>query len=79
MTGPGHQAEKRAAGEAAAALVEDGMWVGLGTGSTVAELVPALGARRLDITCVATSPATAELPAPSGSTSDPSPTSSDST
>ena len=61
MTGSGHQAEKRAVGEAAAALVEDGMWVGLGTGSTVAELVPALGARRLDITCVATSPATAEL------------------
>ena len=27
----------------------------------MAELVPALGARRLDITCVATSPATAEL------------------
>ncbi len=61
MTGSGHQAEKRAVGEAAAALVENGMWVGLGTGSTVAELVPALGARRLDITCVATSPATAEL------------------
>jgi ribose 5-phosphate isomerase A len=61
VTGSGHQAEKRAVGEAAAALVEDGMWVGLGTGSTVAELVPALGARRLDITCVATSPATAEL------------------
>jgi ribose 5-phosphate isomerase A len=61
VTGSGHQAEKRAAAEAAAALVEDGMWVGLGTGTTVAELVPALGARRLDITCVATSPATAEL------------------
>ena len=37
------------------------MWVGLGTGTTVAELVPPLGARRLDITCVATSPATEEL------------------
>ena len=37
------------------------MWVGLGTGTTVAELVPALGARRLDITCVATSPATEQL------------------
>jgi ribose 5-phosphate isomerase A len=35
------------------------MLVGLGTGSTVAELVPALGERRLAITCVATSPATA--------------------
>ena len=31
------------------------MLVGLGTGSTVAELVPVLGARRLDIVCVATS------------------------
>ncbi len=37
------------------------MAVGLGTGSTVAELVPALGQRRLDITCVATSLATEEL------------------
>jgi ribose 5-phosphate isomerase A len=34
------------------------MWVGLGTGSTVAAFVPVLGARRLDITCVSTSPAT---------------------
>jgi ribose 5-phosphate isomerase A len=42
-------------------LVENGMAVGLGTGSTVAELVPVLGARGLDITCAATSPATAEL------------------
>ena len=54
-------AEKRAAARAAAALVEDGMRVGLGTGTTVAELVPALGARRLAITCVATSPATEAL------------------
>ena len=37
------------------------MRVGLGTGSTVAELLPALGRRRLAITCAATSPATAEL------------------
>jgi ribose 5-phosphate isomerase A len=55
------KAEKHAAAVAAAALVEDGMRVGLGTGSTIAELVPALGARRLDITCAATSPATEEL------------------
>ena len=55
------KAEKRAAALAAAALVEDGMRVGLGTGTTVAELVPALGRRRLSITCAATSPATAEL------------------
>ena len=58
---PDIPAEKRTAAVAAAALVEDGMWVGLGTGTTVAELVPALGRRRLDIVCAATSPATAEL------------------
>ena len=54
-------AEKRAAGEAAAMLVESGMVVGLGTGSTAAWFVRALGARALDITCVSTSMATAEL------------------
>jgi len=58
---PDVPAEKRVAALAAAALVTDGMAVGLGTGTTVAELVPALGRRRLDITCVATSPATEEL------------------
>ena len=50
--------EKRAAAEAAAALVEDGMTVGLGTGSTVHYLLPAIAARRLTIRCVATSPRT---------------------
>lgn len=53
--------EKHVAALAAADLVADGMVVGLGTGSTVAHLVPALGRRDLDITCVATSPATATL------------------
>ena len=53
--------EKRLAAEAAAELVEDGMAVGLGTGSTVAHLLPALAARGLDgIRCVATSVATEE-------------------
>ena len=47
--------EKRAAAEAAALLVEAGMSVGLGTGSTVAYLLAALGRRGLDIRCVATS------------------------
>lgn len=61
MSPPDLKAEKRVAALAAAAVVEDGMWVGLGTGSTVAELVPALGERALAITCVATSPATEEL------------------
>ncbi len=51
--------EKRLAAEAAAELVEDGMTVGLGTGSTVAFLLPALAVRSLsDIRCVATSVAT---------------------
>jgi ribose 5-phosphate isomerase A len=50
--------EKRAVAEAAALLVRDGTNVGLGTGSTVAELLPVLAARRLDIRCVATSTAT---------------------
>ena len=51
--------EKKLAAEAAAELVEDGMRVGLGTGSTVAHLLPAIAARRLnDIRCVATSLAT---------------------
>jgi len=50
--------EKREAAEAAAALVADGQLVGLGTGSTVAHLLPALAARRLAIRCVATSPET---------------------
>jgi ribose 5-phosphate isomerase A len=50
--------EKRVAAEAAAELVENGMAVGLGTGSTVAFLLPALAARNLRVQCVATSPAT---------------------
>lgn len=54
----GAEAEKRAAAEAAAELVESGMTVGLGTGSTVAYLLPALAVRDLDLCCVATSRAT---------------------
>ena len=54
-------AQKRAAGEAAAALVEPGMTVGLGTGSTAAWFVKALAARQLDVLGVPTSLATAEL------------------
>jgi ribose 5-phosphate isomerase A len=52
--------EKRRAAEAAAELVQDGMTVGLGTGSTAAYLLPPLAARKLDIRCVATSPSTAQ-------------------
>ncbi len=46
---------KRAAGEAAALLVEDGMRVGLGTGSTMRHVVAALGRRGLNIVGVPTS------------------------
>jgi ribose 5-phosphate isomerase A len=53
-------AEKRLAAEAAAALVEDGMTVGLGTGTTVSFLLPALAGRGLRLRCVATSPGTEE-------------------
>ena len=53
--------EKRIAAEAAAELVENGMTVGLGTGSTVAHLLPAIARRGLTgIRCVATSVATAD-------------------
>jgi ribose 5-phosphate isomerase A len=52
--------EKQLAAEAAAQLVEDGMTVGLGTGSTAAYLLPPLAARKLRIRCVATSPATSQ-------------------
>jgi len=54
-------AQKRAAAEAAALLVADGDRVGLGTGSTVAYLLPALAARRLTLRCAVTSPATEDL------------------
>ena len=53
---------KRAAGEAAAELVEPGMIVGLGTGSTAVWFVRALAERRLfGVQCVATSESTADL------------------
>jgi ribose 5-phosphate isomerase A len=58
--------EKAVAASAAAELVQDEMTVGLGTGSTVAYLIPALAARLLRITCVATSPTTATLAASHG-------------
>jgi ribose 5-phosphate isomerase A len=50
------EVEKRAAARAAATLVKDGMLLGLGTGSTVAHLLPALAERGLTaVRCVATS------------------------
>jgi ribose 5-phosphate isomerase A len=58
--GPDLEREKEVAAVAAAALVENGMIVGLGTGSTVAHLLPALARRGLSVRCVATSPRTQE-------------------
>jgi ribose 5-phosphate isomerase A len=53
------EAEKKAVARAAAQLVQDGMRVGLGTGSTVRPMLPALAERGLkDLRCVATSVAT---------------------
>lgn len=49
------EAEKKRAATAAARYIENGMTVGLGTGSTVAYLLPALADRGLSIRCVATS------------------------
>jgi ribose 5-phosphate isomerase A len=51
--------EKLAAAEAGAALVSEGMWVGLGTGSTVERLLPVLAGRAVkEVVYVATSPET---------------------
>jgi len=55
------ESQKQAAAEASAVLVEDGMTVGLGTGSTVAHLLPALARRRLSVRYVSTSPRTEEM------------------
>jgi ribose 5-phosphate isomerase A len=61
-----YEDEKRLAAEAAADAISDGMRVGLGTGSTVAYFLPALAARGLDLTCVATSPRTEQKAAALG-------------
>jgi ribose 5-phosphate isomerase A len=53
------EAQKADAARASAELIEDGMRVGLGTGSTVAHLLPAIARRGLTgLRCVSTSPAT---------------------
>jgi ribose 5-phosphate isomerase A len=54
-----YEEEKRAAAVYAAGLVETGMRVGLGTGTTVAPLLAALAERGLRLQCVTTSEATA--------------------
>jgi ribose 5-phosphate isomerase A len=53
-----NERDKQVAAEAAAALVQPGMTVGLGTGSTVGFLLPALARRALSVRCVASSLAT---------------------
>jgi ribose 5-phosphate isomerase A len=54
--------EKRATAEAAAELVTEGMRVGLGTGSTIAWLLPVLAARAVkDVVYVASSPDTEQV------------------
>jgi ribose 5-phosphate isomerase A len=63
--------EKRSASEAAAQLVPDGATVGLGTGSTVAYLLPVLAIRRDRLRCAATSPATEHAARALGLTVDP--------
>ena len=55
------EAEKAVAARAAAELVEDGMKVGLGTGSTVAHLLTSLAERGLTVRCVSTSPRTEDV------------------
>ncbi len=57
------EAQKKAAAEAALAYIEDGMKVGLGTGSTANHFIDALGERvkqGLNVTCVPTSIASEE-------------------
>ncbi|HWH92349.1 MAG TPA: ribose 5-phosphate isomerase A [Baekduia sp.] len=67
MTAADLEAFKRAAAEAAAHDVSDGMRLGLGTGSTVAYLLPAIAARGLrGLRCVATSLSTAQQAAALG-------------
>ncbi|WP_445151760.1 ribose 5-phosphate isomerase A [Baekduia sp. Peel2402] len=63
---------KRAAAIAAAEEIEDGMRLGLGTGSTVAHLLPAIAARGFTrLRCVATSVATERQAADLGLTVEP--------
>ena len=68
---PDVEKEKKVAAEAAAELVEAGMIVGLGTGSTVAYLLRSLASRRLPIRCVASSPRTEQAATALGLTVEP--------
>ena len=69
MDVPDVEIAKRAAGEAAASLVQDGMTLGLGTGTTARWFIEAVGARVAEgmrVTAVATSLASAALAARQG-------------
>lgn len=59
MTEASTSPAKRAAGESAAEVIESGMLLGLGTGSTVAFFLDAVARRGLDVSGVPTSEATA--------------------
>jgi ribose 5-phosphate isomerase A len=57
MSSP-HEDEKQAVAEAAVSLIRDGMRVGLGTGTTVARLLPLLPSNARGVTYFASSPQT---------------------
>jgi ribose 5-phosphate isomerase A len=63
--------EKRLAAESAAALLESGMRVGLGTGTTVACLLRAIASRGLSLRCVSSSPRTEQAAIQLGITVEP--------
>lgn len=63
--------EKQAAAAAAALLVEEGMRVGIGSGSTVARFISALGRRHLEVRCVTASPESRRLAEEAGLRVDP--------
>ena len=65
-SGGGSTAAKRAAGERAAAVVDDGDVVGLGTGSTAAHAIQAIGEANLDVQGVPTSFQSRQLAIDSG-------------
>lgn len=65
-SGGGSTAAKRAAGERAAAVVDDGDVVGLGTGSTAAYAIQAIGEANLDVQGVPTSFQSRQLAIDSG-------------
>jgi ribose 5-phosphate isomerase A len=68
---PDFEQERRLAAEAAADLVQDGMSVGLGSGTTVSFLLEAIALRALRLRCVATSERTEQTARALGLTVEP--------